>query len=92
MAKGNNDTSPYRPPNISAKTKKIYIYPIYMDVGLEDLSISAAEHLEFHLQEGSRPRSLCLHRFIFQFISLPYDRAELLSEMAGHQGIPLAEE
>lgn len=80
----------------SVQKQKIYIYSIYLDVGLEDLSISAAERLEFHLQEGSRPRSLslsvCLHRFIFQFISLPYDRAELLSEMAGRQGIPLAEE
>lgn len=75
--------SPYRSSNICAKN---------IDLGLEDLSISTAEHLEFHLQEGSRPRSLCLHRFIFQFISLPYDQAELLSEMAGHKGIPLAEE
>lgn len=41
---------------------------------------------------GSRSHILCLHRFIFQFISLLYDQAELLSEMAGHQGIPLAEE
>lgn len=41
---------------------------------------------------GSRSHFLRLHRFIFQFISLLYDQPELLSEMAGHQGIPLAEE
>lgn len=85
LPKSNND-------NDSLPTGLQHLCKKYIDLGQADLSIFTAERLEFHLQEGSRPRSLCLHRFIFQFISLPYDQTELLSEMAGHKGIPQAKE